>query len=184
MRARLSVLLIVTAAALSAACNDTLGVQPWNDVPDTTTLYTASRIDLMGQPSAYDFANLTPVRVEASGAADNWDVVVTGTGQLQLTPAGAFEGQTSRAGIATISGTSFADLKDAPSDTAAYSANPVNVTAGGVYVIRSRRVACSFTTDVYYAKVTAVTVDATRGLVTFAFVRNPYCGNRSFVPPK
>lgn len=183
---RVRSLLILLAAVASAACNDTLGVQPWNDVPDTTNLFSASRADFIGLPSAYDFANITPVRIEAAGAAGNWDVVLTeANGQLQLTPAGAFEGQqTSRAGIATITGKTFADLKEAPSDTSQYSHGPVTLTQGGIYVVRSRVVACSFTTSVYYSKLVALTVDATNGQARFAFVRNPYCGNRSFVPPK
>lgn len=179
-------LLILLAAVATAACNDNLGVQPWNDTPDTTSLYSASRAQYLGLPSAYDFASISPVRIEASGAAGNWDIALTeSNGQLQLTPAAAFEGQeTSRAGVATITGTSFESLKEAPTDTSKYSRAPVAITQGGVYVVRSRLVACSFTTSVFYSKVVALSVDATSGQARFAFVRNPYCGNRSFVPPK
>lgn len=177
-------ILILTAVIATAACDDGLGPQAWNDSPDTIALYSASRTDLLGYPAAYDFINLTPVRIENSGTAGNWDVALAGLGSaLQLLPAAAFAGQSSRAGIATISGTTFENLAEAPADTALYSAAGVTLTAGGVYVVRTRRAACSFSTAVHYAKVKAVTVDAARGLATLAVVRNPYCNDRSFVPP-
>ncbi|HEX6559521.1 MAG TPA: hypothetical protein VF021_08660 [Longimicrobiales bacterium] len=181
MRIRFAV--VLTVAVALAACNDGLGPQPWDATPDTVSLYTASRPDLLGLPSGYDFVNLTPVRVEANSAAGNWDVVLTGQGPMQMVPAGAFQGQTSRAGIATITNQGFDALAKAPTDTAAFSAQPVTLAEGGVYVVRSRRAPCSFSTAVHYAKVLVLRVDAASGLVRMAVVRNPYCNDRSFVPP-
>lgn len=148
-------------------------------------LYSASRTDLLGFPSAYDFVNRVVIKVENPGATGTWDVVLAGgaAGPLQLVPAGAFEGQTSRAGIALINGQTFEALTTAPSDTAAFSSQPVTIQTGGVYVVRTRRYACSFSTAVNYAKVKAVAVDPAAGTARFAVVRNPYCNDRSFVPP-
>lgn len=180
---RIKLAMILTAAMVLAACSDPLGPQPWDATPDTVSLFTASRPDLLGFPSAYDFVNLTPVRIEATSAPGNWDLAVTGQGPLQFVPAGAFQGQTSRAGIATITNSTFEALAKAPTDTAAFTSQPVTLTQGGVYVVRSRRAPCSFSTAVHYAKVKVVSIDAASGLVRFAVVRNPYCNDRSFVPP-
>lgn len=182
MRLRFSVVLL--AALTAAACDDGLGPQPWDATPDTITLYSASRTDLLGFPSGYDFVNRTPIRVETPGTAGGWDVLLAGTTTLQLIPAGAFQGQTSRAGIATMSSATFETLNEAPSDTAAYAQQPVNLQNGNVYVVRTRRYACSFSTAVNFAKIKAVAVDPVAGFAKFAVVRNPYCNDRSFVPPK
>lgn len=183
---RIRSVLVFLAAVASVACDDTLGIQPWDTVPDTVSLYSASRADLLGQSSAFDFVNLAPVRVEASGAGGNWDVILTGGGAspLQLTPAGVFGGVTSKASIATITGTSFDALTDAPSDTMLYSKQPVTLTAGGVYAIRTRGVVCEISNSVHYAKVLVVSLDPALGVARLATVRNPYCDNRSFVSPK
>jgi len=181
---RIRFVFVVMAAAALAACDDPLGPQPWDDRPDTVTLYSASRPDLLGQPSGFDFVNLAPVRVEANGAAGNWDVALAGDATLQLLPAGAFAGQTSRAGIATITNTTFEALTEAPADTAAFSAQPVTLVQNGVYVVRSRRTECSFSTAVRYAKVQVVSLDPAAGVARLAIVRNPYCNDRSFVPPE
>jgi hypothetical protein len=126
------------------------------------------------------------VEVEQPGAGGNWDVALGGTDtQLQLIPAAAFEGQaTSRAAIAPITTTTYELLTEAPSDDAQYVATPVNVTLGGVYVIRTRRAPCGFTTGVKFGKIKVTAVDAAAGTATFSVVVNPYCNDRSFVPPE
>lgn len=183
VRIRFSLLLVVAAGL--AACGDSTGLGIWDATPDTVTLFSASRTDLLGHASGYDFVNLTVVRVENPGAADTWDVLLSGNaaGPLQLVPASAFVGQTSRAGIATISGQTFDGLTSAPSDTSAFISQPVAIQSGGIYVVRTRRYSCSFSTAVNYAKVKAVAVDPVAGTARFAVVRNPNCNDRSFVPP-
>ncbi|HUP89893.1 MAG TPA: hypothetical protein VM100_11095 [Longimicrobiales bacterium] len=181
---RVRFLLLILAAVASGACDDALGPQAWDATPDTITLYSASRTDLLGFPSGYDFVNRTPIRVEAAGTVGAWDVVLAGTTTLQLVPAGAFQGNPSRAGIAVITGATFDALKEAPSDTAAFTQQPVTIANGGVYVVRTRRYACSFSTAVNFAKVKVVALDVAAGSARFAVVRNPYCNDRSFVPPE
>lgn len=182
---RLRFALIFLAAVSASACDDDLGIQPWDATPDTIPLFSLSRPDLLGLPSAYDFVNRRQVEVETPGNGGNWDVALgESNGQLQLIPASAFEGQgSSRARIATITGTAFNSLEEAPSDTARYTALPVNLTAGGVYVVRTRRSACGFSSASFFAKIQALTVDNAAGRATFAVVVNPFC-DRSFVPPE
>ena len=183
MRIRFSILI---GAALSvAACDDGFGPQAWDDTPRVFTLFSASRPDLLGQPSAFDAVSLQVVEVEAPSAAGNWDVVLgEQNGQLVLIPAAAFEGQNSRDGIATITGQTFESLTEAPGDTARYSSAPVPIQTGGVYVLRTRRYACSFSSASNFAKLLATAVDAAKGTASFSVVRNPYCNDRSFVPPE
>lgn len=177
--------LILLSAAGLAACDDGLDPDPWNDTPVEVSLYSASRLENLGLPSALDVVSIITLRVENPGTTGNFDVILGTQGsQLVLIPAGALEGQNSRAGVATISGQTFETLETAPDDTAAFSSQPVPITAGGLYVIRSRRFTCSFSSAVNYAKVKVNTVDVAAGAATFSVVRNPYCNDRSFVPPE
>lgn len=183
---RIRFLLILILAASSAACDDDLGLEPWNATPDTVSLFSLSRPDLIGLPSGYDFVGRRQIELEAPGSAGSWDVALGGTAsQLVLIPAASFQGQgTSRAAIATITSQSFSALLEAPDDTSRYSTEPVPITTGGVYVIRTRRAACGFSTAVRFGKIHAVNVDPALGKATFAVVVNPYCNDRSFVPPE
>jgi len=182
---RITAALILVAALGTAACSDSLGPQPWDATPDTVTLFSASRVDLLGQPSPFDFINLLPVKPEAPGTAGLWDVMlVTAGSDLQFVPAGAFQGQTSKAAIATITGKTFADLTEAPEDTTLYTTQAVTLHEGAVYVVRTRRDVCSFSTASRFAKIHVITLDPAQGKAKFEAVRNPYCADRSFVPPK
>jgi hypothetical protein len=175
--------LIMLAAAV-AACDDGLGPQIWDATPDTFTLFSASRPDLLGHPSGFDFVGLASIRIEQPGAVSAWDIALTGQSALQFTPASGFTGQTSRAGIAVITRQTFETLTTAPDDTAAFTTQPVSIAAGSLLVVRTRRFACGYTTSVNYAKVKVVTADPVTGIATFAVVRNPLCNDRSFVAPK
>jgi hypothetical protein len=176
--------LILFSAAAFTACSDNLGPQDWNATPDTITIFSLSRPDLLGFPSAYDFANRRQIQVETPGTAGAWDVALgSPNNTLQLIPAGDFQGIDSRARIAVING-SFEDLKEAPRDSASFTSSPIPLQTGGVYVVRTRRVGCGFSTAVHYAKLKAVTLDNAAGFATFAVVVNPLCNDRSFVPPK
>ncbi|HEY0672363.1 MAG TPA: hypothetical protein VGD27_08860 [Longimicrobiales bacterium] len=176
---------IVILAAGSAACEEDLGLDDWSDTPDTTVIYSLSRPDLLGQPSAYDFINHVVLRVESPNAPGNWDVAVRHEGNaLALVPAGGFEGQTSRAGLALITGTTFEELAEAPEDTAAFSDAAVLVQPGQVLAVRTRRAPCAFSNSVRYGKVRIIDVDPVAGTVRFASVVNPFCNDRSLVPPE
>lgn len=184
MRTRLFLLLF--AAFTAAACDDDFGVQPWNATPDTVTLFSLSRTDLIGFPSGYDFTARRIVEIEAPGAGGSWDVALAGTSaQLFLIPASAFQGQGAlRTAIAPITNLTFAAVEEAPGDTARYTREAVPLVNGGVYVVRSRRIACGFGSGQFYAKIHAVNVDPAAGSAKFAVVVNPYCNDRSFVPPE
>ena len=158
-------LLILIVALSSAACDDDLGIEPWNATPDTVSLFSLSRADLIGFPSGYDFVNRRRVEVETPGAGGNWDVALAGTGsEFMLIPAASFQGLGSlRAGIAPIQGQAFNAVLEAPRDTASFTTQPVRITQGGVYVVRSRRVSCGFSTGVQYGKIHVVNLDAAQG---------------------
>ena len=178
-------LLLAAAAFSMAACDDDLGLGTWSAAPDTATLFSLSRPDLIGLPSAYDFINHTVFEVESPGATGQWDIALRDEGgQLALVPAGAFEGQDSRAALALITGGTFDSLDEAPGDTSAYSRNAVVVQAGQVYAVRTRRAGCTFTTAVRFGKMRIIAVDPVAGTVKFEAVVNPFCNDRSLVPPE
>jgi hypothetical protein len=168
-----------------AACGDDFGPGDWSAIPDTTVIYSASRPELIRQPSAFDIVNLQRVAIEGGGATGNWDMALIEDGGFQLAPETSITGSGSRSGIAPVSETNLADVVEAPGDTAAYLREPVAIRDGAIYVVRSRRVGC-FTggTGVYYAKLQAIAVDPVAGTFEFAVVRNPNCNNRALIPPQ
>jgi hypothetical protein len=181
------VLTVLTALVALTACADPFGPQPWNPNPIEITLYSASRPQLTGMASALDLAAdpVAAIAIETPGATGRWDfVLIDGPAGLQLAPAGALGGIASRAAIATITDRAFIDITEAPRDTAAYSMQPVTLRTDVVYVLRSRRAICGFTTGLRYAKMQPIEVDAVRGIYRFAIVRNPYCDDRALVPPQ
>jgi hypothetical protein len=177
---------IIPLVALFAACQDPYGPRFWSAAPVEVGLYSVSRLEYTGLPSALDVVS-DPVRgvaIEVAGATGNWDLVLA-DGQasgLVLLPAAEIDNQ-SRARIAVLRNVDFLDVREAPRDTALYSAGPVPLETGVIYVVRSRRGPCGFTTGYRYAKMMPVGVDHASGLARFAVVRNPYCDDRSFVPP-
>ena len=178
-------LLIGLLALTTVACRDDLGLDDWSDRPDTTVIYSLSRPELLGQPSAYDFVNHVPMRVESPTAPNNWDVAARDeANQLALVPASGFVGQNSRAGLAAISGTTFEELDEAPADSAAFSSAPMVVTPGQVFAVRTRRAPCAFSNSVRYGKVRIIEVNQAEGFIRFESVVNPFCNDRSLVPPE
>jgi hypothetical protein len=85
--------------------------------------------------------------------------------------------------MAVLEGRDFLELREAPRDTALYTAGPVPLRTGVVYVVRSRRAQCGFSTGQRYAKMMAAEVDVERGTAQLAIVRNPFCDDRALVPP-
>lgn len=179
------VVTLLVAAALAACGDDPLGPQDWVASPDSVTLFSASRSELVGLPSAFDVVTGIRLAIEEPGVTGQWDVVLLEEeGQLVLVPAVAFAGLTSRARVAYLENQDFATLVRAPGDSASYSAAPVPVRLGGVYVLRSRRTSCQFFgSGSMYAKIEVVEVDAAEGHISFRSIRNPNCGDRALVPP-
>ncbi len=157
----------------------------WVDTPDTVRLYSLARPEL-NEPSAYSFYLGTAVDIAAPGATGTWDFAVdTRNSEIVLLPPGEL-GISSRAAIATLPGLTLDDVTKAPSDTLAYEGqDPVPVTDGTVYVVRTNRQAGSFgQTCVYYAKVEPVNIDVSNGTLLFRFVASPVCNSLDLVPPK
>jgi hypothetical protein len=178
---------IIPLVVLVAACDDPYGPRFWNAVPVEVPVYSVSRLEYTGLPSAIDLV-MDPVRslpIEIPGATGNWDFLLAdrqGGEGLVLVPAAELDNQ-SRSRIAVLRNVDFLDVREAPRDTALYSAGAVPLEEGVVYVFRSRRSPCGFTTGFRYAKALPVNVDVVNGTAVLAIVRNPYCDDRSFVPP-
>jgi hypothetical protein len=168
------------------ACGDAIGPQFWVARPDTLVIHSVSREEFVGYLSAVDLIAepITPLPIEVQGVTGNWDfALVDAGGGLALLPSAALPGMGIRSRIAMLRGVRFDDLEEAPRDTAAYSAGAVPLLPDAVYVIRTRRAACGFSQGYRYAKLEPIEINQQRGILRFAVVRNPYCDDRSFVPP-
>jgi hypothetical protein len=180
-------LVVLATLLLLGACDDPFGPLEWDATPDTATIWSASRAELVGQPSGFDFAlSVVPVHIETAGGTDAWDVVlIDAGGRLALAPASYFTGQGKRSAIAPRAGATLAEVRRAPSDTTDYLRTPVPLESGTVYVVRTRVAICEggYSTGTRYAKIRPLTIDEQAGSFTFELVRNPYCSNRNFVPP-
>lgn len=172
--------------AVLAGCDDSIGPRPWSLIPDTVTLYSLSRPEHFGLPSAYDFSAFSAggahaVVVEAPGSTGQWDIVVIdGATELELAPAGMFEGIAATPAMALITGQTFEELAKAPRDESAYNdSTPVSAAPGLIYVVRSRQVSSC----VFYAKIEMLEQDFTVGTLTFRRMSNINCNDRSLIPP-
>lgn len=181
--------LIPLAVLIVAACDDPFGPALWDATPDTLTLFSASRPEYIGRVSAVDIANIPVVvalPIEAPGLTGNWDFALTDAdGGLSLVPASAFAGLESRARIGELQDTTLEAVTEAPRDTTAFGVEGLPLVAGNVYIVRSRRALCGTGSSGFrYAKLRPVEINVAAGTFRFEIVRNPYCGNRSFVPPE
>lgn len=177
--------LVVLGTAGVAACGKDPFQIDWVESPDSVLLYSLARPQL-NLVSGFDFYNRTALRVEDSEATGNWDVAVdTRNGKIVLVAPGAF-GVDSKARVARLPGTTFADVIEAPADTTLYTAtNPVPVEMGSVYVIQTRQGYGSFgRTCVYYAKLEPLEIDPIGGTLRFVYDSSPVCNDRSLIPPK
>jgi hypothetical protein len=104
-------------------------------------------------------------------------------GALALMPASGFQGQQSRAALAVVTGSTFEGLEEAPGDTARFVSSAVVVTPGQVLAVRTRRAPCAFSNSVRFGKIKILEVDAAAGSVRFETIVNPFCNDRSLIPP-
>ena len=178
--------LLLIPALLSGACDDSFGPQFWDPRPDTVLLYSVSRPELLGFPSAFDAVQLRRLPIEAPAATGTWDFALAEQGgEFVMVPAGALGGVASRAGLAPVQADSLGGIREAPGDTARFSSEPVAIEPGAFYVLRTRRDAClGFGVGVRYAKLHALSVDPALGTFRFAVVRNPFCNDRRLIPPE
>ena len=167
-----------------AACGDDPFAFNWDPTPDTVLLYSLARPEL-NLVSAFAFFQRTEVRVEAAGSTGEWDAAVdTRDGRIVLLPPGAL-GVIGTARVTELENIALEDVRRAPEDTLVYTADqPVPVSLGNVYVIKTNRSAGSFGTScIYYAKMAPVEIDPTAGILRFEFVTNPVCNSQDLVPP-
>jgi hypothetical protein len=180
--------LLFLCLPLLTACDDGLGPAFWSDLPDTLVIHSASRTEYVGLVSAVDITAdpVTPLPIEVAGLTNNWDfTLVDQGGTLALAPSAIVPGgTTSRARVMMVLGQTLESITEAPRDTTMFFASPVVLRADAVYIIRSRRSSCGFSTGVRYAKLKPVEINVPRGTLRFAIVRNPYCDDRALVPPE
>lgn len=180
-------IIALTAVAViflgSVACGEDPFRVRWEVNPTEATLFSLAQPDV-NLPSAFDFVGRRTVQIESAAATGRWDIAVDGNGiAMFLLPPGAL-GVTSRAGIATIPGASFDEVREAPSDTTRYaSAQAVPLELGSVFVVRTRQEQNQWgQVCVFYAKLEPLEINATDGIVTFVFDASPECNNRRLVP--
>lgn len=186
-RSRLPLLasLTVAGAVGFAACGDDPFAVDWIESPDTVLLFALARPEL-NLPSGFDFYNRTSVVVEGANATGSWDMAVDARGgKVVLLPPGSL-GVSSKAQVAALEGRTFAEVTEAPADTALYvSRAPVPVEMGTIYVWRSRQASGYYGTScVYYSKMEALEIDPGGGTLKFVFDSSPVCNSRSLIPPK
>ena len=176
--------LAMASVGVTASCDDPYQID-WSLAPDTAVLYALSLPD-RNLPSGFDFYNRSRVVLEKADATGSWDMAVdVRGGKVVLLPPGAL-GVSSKAQVAALPGRTFADVIEAPSDTAAYTArSAVPVEMGTIYVWRSRQQYGAYgTTCVYYAKMEPLAIDVAGGTLQFLFDGSPVCNDRSLIPPK
>jgi hypothetical protein len=182
--------LAVSGLALlaGAACDDGFGPRVWADTPDTLTIYSITRAELLGRASGIDIASgrTRTVVLESSLEVSSWDFALTESGgAFQLMPAAAVEGLDSRAGIVEVPETTLDEVLQAPADADAFQQTPIDIEIGQVYVLRSRRASCAgLGAGVFYGKLKALALDAASGSFKFEVVLNPYCNDRDLIPPE
>lgn len=175
---------LVAGALALASCGDDPFKVRWSASPDTVLLYSLARPEL-NLLSGFSLLNRTPVRIEAPGATGTWDFALdTRNGGLALLPPGVF-GIESKARIVALSGTSFAEVIEAPRDTLLYTAaEPVPVALGTVYVVRTNQYIGSFGTRcVNYGKLEPLELDVGLGTLRFVYDSSPVCNDRKLIPP-
>ncbi len=183
-RARLAGAPLLLLAVLTVACGDDPFAIPWEESPDTVLLYSLARPEL-NLASGFNFRARVAVRIEAANSTGNWDLALdTRDGKLVFLPPGAL-GVTSRARVAQLAGRTFDEVREAPGDTAVYSATaPVPVELGSIYVVRTgQRPGVFGARCVYYAKLEPVAIDVAGGTLRFMFDASPICNDRKLVPP-
>lgn len=178
------VLAALVGTSLLAACGDDPFQFNWVENPREALLFSLDR-DERNRPTAFEMLQGQRVVLESVGAAGLWDFALdTRDGALVFLPPRAV-GVQSRAGIVEFPGLRFDELREAPSDTAAYvTREPVPVRLGSVYAVRTRQQSGAFgQACVYYGKVQPLEIDVENGTLLFRFDTSPDCNNPRLVPP-
>lgn len=186
LRGLIRVLLFLVAVPTLIACDDDPFKIRWEASPDTVILYSLARPEL-NLYSGFDFLGRTGVKIESPQAVNAWDMALdTRVGELVFLPPGAIGVRNSSAAIAPMGPMGFDDLRKAPRDTTLYVTDePVPVTVGNLYVIRSRRAPGIYgTICTYFGKLMPLEEDLESQSVKFMFDMSPVCNDRKLYPPK
>lgn len=183
-RRRPALLLLVLAGSLS--CGGDLNFDfPRPAQPLETTLYdlVAGPVD---RPSGFDVVAgrgrglPRSVRVDQSG---EWDVAFALLdGQAVWLPRGFFESAKPSAGIVELN-RAFDEILEAPADRELFEReNPVPVSVGSVYVIRSRNDPALNLPCRLFAKLGVEAIEGDPVRVRFRYLWNPNCDQRNLTP--
>lgn len=183
-------ILLLLALLPLAACDDGLGPRTWINLPDTVTIYSLSRPELLGMPSAVDLVSscagrciAIPINIESPGASGRWDIALgEENGQPVFLPSGVFQGFDDRVGLGLLEETNFDNVNRVPSDANLFNTGVVPIQLGRIYAVRTRREACGFSSGVRYGKLQPLAYDAVAGSLQLRVVVNPYCNDRNLVP--
>lgn len=164
-------------------CGDDPFVRGWEVDVDTVTLFSLQRPEL-DIPTAFGFRDRLPIQIEDPTASGQWDLAVDTQGDvLVFLPPGALN-INSRARIARLTGATFETLAEAPRDTTRFSATePVPISTGTVYVVRTGERVFSGIRCIFFAKLEPVEIDVETGFVEFFFDVNPNCNDDALIPP-
>lgn len=177
--------MLASIIGLAACGDDRFGPVNWSDVPDTLQIYSVSRPDLLGLPSAYNGVPFQqPLVIVETGAA--WDFALAEqNGEFVMLPRKATQPEDTTAALATIGDVTLDEVTEAPPNSE-FVTDPVPIEIGTVYVLRTRRASCSQFTSLSgprFGKLKAIAVDAEEGTFEFETVVNPQCNDRELVPP-
>lgn len=184
MAIRRTLLFVILLALVLTGCGDDPFQIDWSENPRERVIYSLDR-DERNRPSGFAMRSGERVVIESPEAIGRWDFALDRQdGELVLIPP-RFLGVNSDAGIAPIPGVEFAEVREAPADTASYvTREPVPIELGAIYVIRTHQQPGAFGQRCnYYGKIEALEADAAEGVLTFLFDVSPECNNRSLIPP-
>ncbi len=181
---RRGLLALLVPLVVLAGCEGDPFEVPWALRPEESTIYALDRAEL-NRPSAFDMYERIGVVLEDPIVEGRWDFAVERQGGvLHLLPPG-YLGEPSGAGIVPMPGMTYDELIEAPADTALYvTREPVELSVGNVYVIRSHRQPDAFGfLCFFYGRIEALEVDHEEGILVFKHDRSPDCNNRRLIPP-
>jgi hypothetical protein len=168
---------LLACAPLLSACEDGNLLGTLILSADTTAIglpggnAEGSAIDIVRSSGDFDLVR-NPERLTD---AEQWDLALRRTSAgLVFRPFTPVASTLRGAGI-TVATRGFADVEKAPRGTSAYSSDPVPVTQGGVYLLRSRQFLSGSSVCVKYAKIQVLEIDQALSTVRFAVVINEGC---------
>jgi hypothetical protein len=168
---------------LPLGCDDPGEPEWFSTTPDTVLLYSLSRTEHFGLPSAFDMIYARRVVVESEEETGNWDfAVLDGVDGFSFIMPGAFPGLSASSSIMTASGTPFDALIEAP--RTGYDSVGITLDSGSAYIVRTRTITDgSGNSCHYYGKLEPVELDTLLGTLLFRYLANPNCNSRALVAP-